>query len=164
MRNENNLTRIKNSIASFDLYKKEMCAIGILLIGFIACGLALPSVKEQLDASELKPDLPFEVTIDKNTKTTEDEQSYKNDDSTQYDENVPSSKSGPSASDQGNSNPNNESPGLSSPSGKTWVPPVYKTVHHDAVYETRRVVICNYCEATFDTTGAFLVHKEANGG
>lgn len=47
---------------------------------------------------------------------------------------------------------------------KVWVPPVYTTVHHDAVYETRRVVVCNYCGATFGSAGEFQVHKDANGG
>ncbi len=47
---------------------------------------------------------------------------------------------------------------------KVWVPPVYKTVHHDAVYETVTVYICNFCKATFDSNSGFLAHKEANGG
>lgn len=47
---------------------------------------------------------------------------------------------------------------------KVWVPPVYKTVHHDAVYQTVKTVICNYCGAEFSSTGEFQVHKDANGG
>ena len=50
------------------------------------------------------------------------------------------------------------------PPEKVWVPPVYETVHHEAVYETVRVVICNYCGATFGSTGEFQVHKDENGG
>lgn len=47
---------------------------------------------------------------------------------------------------------------------KEWVPSVYEIIHHEAVYETKRVVICNYCSETFNTTGEFQVHKNANGG
>ncbi len=47
---------------------------------------------------------------------------------------------------------------------KVWVPPVYTTVHHEAIYETRRSVICNYCGAAFGSAGEFQVHKDANGG
>lgn len=47
---------------------------------------------------------------------------------------------------------------------KVWVPPVYTTVHHEAVYETIQVVCCNYCGATFGSVGEFQVHKDANGG
>ena len=56
------------------------------------------------------------------------------------------------------------SSGSSSAPAKVWVPPVYKTVHHDAVYQTVKVVICNYCGAEFSSTGEFQVHKDANGG
>lgn len=47
---------------------------------------------------------------------------------------------------------------------KVWVPPVYKTVHHDAVYNTVTVVVCNYCGAEFGSAGEFQAHKDANGG
>lgn len=47
---------------------------------------------------------------------------------------------------------------------KVWVPPVYTTVHHPAVYETIQMVCCNYCGATFGSVGEFQVHKDANGG
>lgn len=47
---------------------------------------------------------------------------------------------------------------------KKWIPPVYKTVHHDAVYQTEKIVVCNYCGAEFASTGEFQAHKEANGG
>lgn len=47
---------------------------------------------------------------------------------------------------------------------KVWVPPVYEIVHHDAVYKTVRIVVCNYCSENFDSVGAFQVHKDANGG
>lgn len=47
---------------------------------------------------------------------------------------------------------------------KEWVPPVYEIVHHEAVYETVRLVVCNYCSEQFNTVGEFQVHKDANGG
>lgn len=47
---------------------------------------------------------------------------------------------------------------------KVWVPPVYETIHHEAIYETVRVVVCNYCSETFNNVGEFQVHKDANGG
>ena len=47
---------------------------------------------------------------------------------------------------------------------KIWVPPVYEIVHHEAVYETVRVVACNYCSEEFGSVGEFQVHKDANGG
>ena len=50
------------------------------------------------------------------------------------------------------------------PVEKEWVPPVYRTIHHDAVYETKRVVSCNYCNEIFLTVGEFQIHKDANGG
>lgn len=55
-------------------------------------------------------------------------------------------------------------PSTPSAPAKVWVPPVYQTVHHDAVYQTVKVVICNYCGAEFSSTGEFQVHKDANGG
>lgn len=47
---------------------------------------------------------------------------------------------------------------------KVWVPPVYEIIHHEAIYETIRVVICNYCSEEFSTVGEFQVHKNAHGG
>ena len=47
---------------------------------------------------------------------------------------------------------------------KIWVPPVYETVHHEAVYETVRVIICNYCSEEFSSVGEFQVHKDEHGG
>lgn len=47
---------------------------------------------------------------------------------------------------------------------KIWVPPLYETIHHEAVYETIRVIICNYCSEEFASVGEFQVHKEEHGG
>lgn len=73
--------------------------------------------------------------------------------------------SGSSSGSTSSSTPTSQSSsGSSSAPAKVWVPPVYKTVHHDAVYQTVKVVICNYCGAEFSSTGEFQVHKDANGG
>lgn len=77
-----------------------------------------------------------------------------------------------SSSASNNTSSGNTSSGSSSGSGssapaqteKVWVPPVYQTVHHDAVYQTVKVVVCNYCGAEFNSAGEFQVHKDANGG
>lgn len=71
-----------------------------------------------------------------------------------------SSSSQPSQSGSGSA----ATPSTPAAPEKVWVPPVYKTVHHDAVYQTVKVVICNYCGAEFNSTGEFQVHKDANGG
>ncbi len=77
------------------------------------------------------------------------------------------SQSAPSAP-SGDTSSSSSPPPASTPTPveqpKVWVPPVYKTVHHDAIYETRRSVVCNYCGAAFGSAGEFQVHKDANGG
>ena len=73
-----------------------------------------------------------------------------------------------SQSSNANTESSSASSGSSSPTPaapeKKWIPPVYKTVHHDAVYQTEKIVVCNYCGAEFASTGEFQAHKEANGG
>lgn len=57
-------------------------------------------------------------------------------------------------------------------SGKVWVPPVYKTIHHEAVYETRQVYICSgfinenaeVCNQVFNSLEEWGTHKSINGG
>lgn len=77
---------------------------------------------------------------------------------------APASSGSSSGSTSSSTPPSQSSSGSSSAPAKVWVPPVYKTVHHDAVYQTVKVVICNYCGAEFSSTGEFQVHKDANGG
>ncbi len=57
-----------------------------------------------------------------------------------------------------------DNPSSSGSSDKTWVPPVYKTVHHEAVYEKVKVYICNKCKEEFPSAGDFQVHKDLHGG
>lgn len=55
---------------------------------------------------------------------------------------------------------------------KVWVPPVYKTIHHEAVYETRQVYICSgfinenadVCNQVFSSLEEWGTHKSINGG
>lgn len=77
---------------------------------------------------------------------------------------APASSGSSSGSTSSSTPPSQSSSGSSSAPAKVWVPPVYKTVHHDAVYQTVKVVICNYCGAEFSSTDEFQVHKDANGG
>lgn len=77
---------------------------------------------------------------------------------------APASSGSSSGSTSSSTPPSQSSSGSSSAPAKVWVPPVYKTVHHDAVYQTVKVVICNYCGAEFSSTSEFQVHKDANGG
>lgn len=77
---------------------------------------------------------------------------------------APASSGSSPGSTSSSTPPSQSSSGSSSAPAKVWVPPVYKTVHHDAVYQTVKVVICNYCGAEFSSTGEFQVHKDANGG
>jgi len=71
----------------------------------------------------------------------------------------PSSPSKPSTPSKPSDNPSS-----SGSSDKTWVPPVYKTVHHEAVYEKVKVYICNKCKEEFPSAGDFQVHKNLHGG
>ena len=64
----------------------------------------------------------------------------------------------------GSSGSSENTPAPAPPPQKVWVPPVYQTIHHDAVYNTVKVVVCNYCGAEFGSAGEFQVHKDANGG
>ena len=80
---------------------------------------------------------------------------------------APASSGSSSGSTSSSTPPSQSGSGSSSApaaAAKVRVPPVYKTVHHDAVYQTVKAVICNYCGAEFSSTGEFQVHKDANGG
>ncbi len=75
----------------------------------------------------------------------------------------PAQNQTPAASNS-NSSGGSSTPAAPAAPEKKWVPPVYKTVHHDAVYQTEQIVVCNYCGAEFSSTSEFQAHKEANGG
>ena len=120
-----------------------------------------------------------EITDTSDTASTQNnEAENKNSEETQTadastpspDQSIPTApaSSGSSSGSTSSSTPPSQSGGGSSSAPaapeKVWVPPVYKTVHHDAVYQTVKTVICNYCGAEFSSTGEFQVHKDANGG
>lgn len=98
---------------------------------------------------------------DKKKETSTETKADKN----QTDKKPSGNASGGSSSGSGSSG-NTSSGGSTSqaPAEKVWVPPVYETVHHEAVYQTVKVVVCNYCGAEFSSAGEFQVHKDANGG
>lgn len=92
-------------------------------------------------------------------------ESEKKSDTNKADKKPSNTASNSSSSGSGSSGSTSSSGSASqAPAEKVWVPPVYKTVHHDAVYETVKVVVCNYCGAEFSSAGEFQVHKDANGG
>ena len=74
------------------------------------------------------------------------------------------SSSSSSGSGGGSSSQPSTPPQEEETNDKVWVPPVYETIHHEAVYETRRVYVCNFCQAEFNSAGEFQVHKDENGG
>ncbi len=76
---------------------------------------------------------------------------------------TPAQNQTPAASSS-NSGGSTSTPSAPAEPEKKWVPPVYKTVHHEAVYQTQQIVVCNYCGAEFSSTSEFQAHKEANGG
>ena len=76
----------------------------------------------------------------------------------------PVSDTASSNNNAGSSGSSENTPAPAPPPQKVWVPPVYQTIHHDAVYNTVKVVVCNYCGAEFGSAGEFQVHKDANGG
>lgn len=81
-----------------------------------------------------------------------------------------STDSKPSDGESTDSKPSNDSPSTKpqetpkQEEEKVWVPPVYETVHHEAVYDVVRIVVCNYCSEEFKSVGEFQVHKDAHGG
>lgn len=93
--------------------------------------------------------------------TSSTEKPKKDSSSTKKPKKNSSTKKPEKAADNSSALDNKNNPPVSE---KVWVPPVYETVHHEAVYKTVRVVICNYCKATFNNGSEFQVHKDANGG
>jgi len=148
---------IKDLLQGADLYKKEQRFICVLLLCFVVSGISLPLVKEQI-----KPDIPDdsidipEIIVDE----TPDEDSDEEDEVSS----TPTTPSTPST--KPSQKPPASSGNTDSNAGKTWVPPVYKTVHHEAVYETKTVEMCitEGCGKYFDTPAEFQAHKAAEGG
>lgn len=97
-------------------------------------------------------------------KTVNDKDSTINNDTSNKNANSKDSSSSPNRPSPTPTTTSPISSDSSDTSGKIWVQPVYETVHHEAVYGTKRVYICNYCSAVFNSAGEFQVHKDENGG
>ena len=120
------------------------------------------------------PEETIEETIEEPiTEITEPEKEEKKKEEKKNQTTKPSSNNQTSSSNNSSANTSssgNASSGSSSSSSsdttteKIWVEPVYEIIHHEAVYETVKSVICNYCSASFGSTSEFQVHKDANGG
>lgn len=165
-----NLNTTNNSNKIFSLYQIERLLIGIILMCFICTGLFLPKTAIQkngaLQAAPLRAAppqnlltvastsvatmVPKETVIVEELEETPPEQ--------------PKESARPNTNTGNNTSSSSASVSNTSTPERVWVPPVYETIHHEAVYQTIQVVICNYCGATFGTTGEFQVHKDAHGG
>lgn len=182
-----NLILRKKKCKNLSLYRKEQLVICALLLCFGLTVIMLPQIKKQtaLDKNNVtevisSDDDKSDADTANSNETTSNEQAV--DESTANEATVSEStvtepaddksndgklsntvpKDDSAATDSNTSSADSQSPADSSQ--KVWVPPVYKTVHHEAVYETKRIVVCNYCNETFDTVGEFQIHKNANGG
>lgn len=176
-------------LKNITLYHKEQITIILLLVAFFLCGFKLPQIREQLSKST--PNTCTNMIVDKEDSVTDhatDElQDTSNAVAEETESDTPMSEVASVPTTIESKQPHtpvdaskNVSPirpmpeenkpheSTTSPSTtpveKEWVPPVYRTIHHDAVYATKRVVSCNYCNEIFLTVGEFQIHKDANGG
>lgn len=180
--------RIINILKGVNLYKEEQRVIMIVLLCFLLSGAGLPLAKEHFVSSGISqpPGSPFmpadenngDIVADPKGPTDDKINTDQKDTEDNKDSDTPSDETkqtpstnqdkrdrkdnrvSDSSKNQSQSNPS----ASSNKDDRKWVPPVYKTVHHEAVYETKKVVICNYCSAAFNSTGEFQVHKDAHGG
>lgn len=171
--------------SKLNLYRKEQLIILLLLLCFVVSGFTLPKMRTEVSAEssyidETSPDESLEMVTEETQENASDteifpEEALENspDEATASEDSSSASiTTKPSGNTSGSSTGNssssaNKQPVQDSPAKepeKVWVPPVYQTIHHEAVYQTVRIVVCNYCGATFSTVGEFQVHKDANGG
>ena len=174
----------KKKKKQLNLYQKEQLIIFLLLLCFVLSGFIASEIKNDISS------IPTYITEDsaKETLETDSEEIHESADDleTNSEETTENTStiitdekdiSSNSQTTKPSNNSSGSSTGSSAPSTSTqpeqkpskeeekvWVPPVYQTIHHDAVYQTVRIVVCNYCGAAFDTVGEFQVHKDANGG
>lgn len=176
------------------LYHKEQITIILLLVVFFLSGLKLPQIREQLSKATPNtcPNMIVEKAEPVIDDATDEPQDTSNEvaektetDTPMSDEPTTDVASPPTTIEPKQSHipldasknvsptppmPEENKPHESTtspsttPVEKEWVPPVYRTIHHDAVYESKRVVSCNYCNEIFLTVGEFQIHKNANGG
>ena len=176
-----------NATRKLNLYQKEQCILCILVLCFILSIFILPEPKQQTTVSQsvTQSEEKTEPTIPEDTSTSMPEfesetptnTSQENKQSLpENEDHAPENQVSESTSE--NFSKNSDSSSDSTPEiittappeviqkepEKVWVPPVYETIHHDAVYETVRLYICNYCSEEFKSVGEFQVHKDAHGG
>ena len=131
--------------------------------------------KDKETTVEKKTDNAKKETKKEDKKASENAEAKVAADEPQKDNSVSTIPQNPTENNSGNTSPGSTSsennvpvpqapPQAPPEPEKVWVPPVYTTVHHEAVYETIQMVCCNYCGATFGSVGEFQVHKDANGG
>lgn len=182
------ITKFKDRFSYPIKHQKEKIVIAITLICFLISGFSLPSIRAAYGIEPVEDTITQQDSDSKDANTVQTKKTKKTEkkkedkeeiaeaqkDSDNDGKNEKSSEkkgSENSASDTASSNNNAGSSGSSEntpapapPPQKVWVPPVYQTIHHDAVYNTVKVVVCNYCGAEFGSAGEFQVHKDANGG
>ena len=182
------ITKFKDRFSYPIKHQKEKIVIAITLICFLISGFSLPSIRAAYGIEPVEDTITQQDSDSKDANTVQTKKTKKTEKKKEDKEEVAeaqkdsdndgkneksSEKKGSenSASDTASSNNNAGSSGSSEntpapapPPQKVWVPPVYQTIHHDAVYNTVKVVVCNYCGAEFGSAGEFQVHKDANGG
>lgn len=182
------ITKFKDRFSYPIKHQKEKIVIAITLICFLISGFSLPSIRAAYGIEPVEDTITQQDSDSKDANTVQTKKTKKTEkkkedkeeiaeaqkDSDNDGKNEKSSEkkgSENSVSDTASSNNNAGSSGSSEntpapapPPQKVWVPPVYQTIHHDAVYNTVKVVVCNYCGAEFGSAGEFQVHKDANGG
>lgn len=181
---------MKKKVSKWSLYRKEQLLIMIILLCFVLSGTQLPKIKKQLFTPPIVNTEPLEEIPSEDVATSETVEPKpnkapvkNNEKTTEKPDKTPPTKT-PSTkvpeTSQKKDTTKKEKPKKQKPvkkpeketedkkpstdDEKVWVPPVYEVIHHDAVYETKKVVICNYCSENFDSVGDFQVHKNANGG
>lgn len=182
------ITKFKDRFSYPIKHQKEKIVIAITLICFLISGFSLPSIRAAYGIEPVEDTITQQDSDSKDANTVQTKKTKKTEKKKEDKEEVAeaqkdsdndgkneksSEKKGSenSVSDTASSNNNAGSSGSSEntpapapPPQKVWVPPVYQTIHHDAVYNTVKVVVCNYCGAEFGSAGEFQVHKDANGG
>lgn len=186
--------RDKQKTKKLNLYRKEQLTILLLLLCFVLSGFFLPKIKintapattqiseestemvPENETGKIQEDIDNIETESEETESKETVADSTSETSSTKDSSSSTTTEKPSKNDSGSSataskpstntsgSSTNKQPASSTEPEKVWVPPVYKTIHHEAVYQTVRVVVCNYCNASFSTVGEFQVHKDANGG
>lgn len=174
----------------FTLYVKEQLVIGTMVLCFALSGICLPFIKER--ALSEPPDSATESSHnsngtekdkDKNFQDKSEETPSKKPDNaeTNTSETPQNATVQDGATDSNTSAPSNSTDTTEDNSSSTtppetpdkiWVPPVYETIHHEAVYETKTFYYCSgaidesgvVCNQKFDNLQGWATHKSIHGG